>query len=66
MSDGADCCSGEGIDTDGNCKKKGLSTGVIIGIVVLILLILAMIGYAMSRGGSPPVVPSVPKPPAHI
>jgi hypothetical protein len=60
-SDGADCCSGEGIDEDGNCKAKGVSTGVIIGIVVLILLILAMIGYAMSRGGSKPVVP---KPPA--
>jgi len=63
-TDGEDCCSGEGIDEDGKCKKKGLSNGVIIGIVVLMLLILAMIGYAMSRGGAKPVVPVVPKPPA--
>jgi Na+-transporting methylmalonyl-CoA/oxaloacetate decarboxylase gamma subunit len=40
-----------------------MSTGVIIGIVVLILLFLAMIGYAMSRSRTPPVVP---KPPALI
>ena len=63
-TDGEDCCSGNGIDEDGKCKAKGTSTGVIIGIVVLMLLILAMIGYAMSRGGSKPSIPVVPNPPA--
>ena len=61
---GLDCCSGEGIDEEGKCKAKGMSTGVIIGIVVFMLLILAMIGYAMSRRAAKPAVPVVPKAPA--
>jgi hypothetical protein len=63
-TDGEDCCSGNGVDEDGKCKAKGTSTGVIIGIVIFMLLILAIIGYAMSRRGAKPAVPVVPKPPA--
>jgi hypothetical protein len=37
-----------------------MSTAVIIGIVVAILLILAMIGYAMASSGPPRPVPKNP------
>ena len=48
-TDGADCCSGKGVDEEGLCKKKGMSTAAIIGLVVFILLILGIIGYAAMR-----------------